>query len=531
MNTTNGYFVLAGIGEIVDEIDPETNETMSVLVVPYGDEIELICTVGYRVNGRNSVCGEIAFTPEADVAFQDPPFCEPLACASRDPLWTPAFDVFPDDPDAFHGKVECTGPNVYGQQCLMICDDGYAFPATDADLDALADEGIDIDLPEDGEYFLGNKTLNCVDSSNFPITFDGPKYCEPMICDGDDSAWEHMTDGDCWNTTHPINGTCKRKCELGYALGGIRSLHDAWVEFTCADVDKQPVMVVDSPYQSCEEIPCGFPPSDLSPKISLVFLTPPGGNDVCDQNVPMLSGAECDVVCAGDAVLSVQSATRITCRGGEYYGCVDGVCASDTADLVSPPACFASTSKIVIREVVYSSLVLELLGTIGQTDAELQTAKNAIARGLQLHFLLDPGQVTVTALLQARRLRRSLQASGKVVAEFFVDVSDPTTLGAVEAGLTSLSEEEGLEELRANVQNVFAAELPGVELASLRVLPPRKDERAFEIPGPPIVVDDNRGVHWAAIVFPVLVVLLGAAGYFVHRHRKSNRVRDEVPYS
>ena len=49
-----------------------------------------------------------------------------------------------------------------------------------ADLDALADEGIDIDLPEDGEYFLGNKTLNCVDSSNFPITFDGPKYCEPM---------------------------------------------------------------------------------------------------------------------------------------------------------------------------------------------------------------------------------------------------------------------------------------------------------------------------------------------------------------
>ena len=31
----------------------------------------------------------------------------------------------------------------------------------------------------------------------------------------------------------------------------------------------------------------------------------------------------------------------------------------------------------------------------------------------------------------------------------------------------------------------------------------------------PQVVDDNRGVHWAAIVFPVLVVLLGAAGYFV----------------
>ena len=58
-------------------------------------------------------------------------FCEPLACASRDPLWTPAFDVFPDDPDAFHGKFECTGPNVYGQQCLMICDDGYAVPATE----------------------------------------------------------------------------------------------------------------------------------------------------------------------------------------------------------------------------------------------------------------------------------------------------------------------------------------------------------------------------------------------------------------
>ena len=52
MNTTNGYFVLAGIGEIVDEIDPETNETMSVLVVPYGDEIELICTVG-------SLCTEV----------------------------------------------------------------------------------------------------------------------------------------------------------------------------------------------------------------------------------------------------------------------------------------------------------------------------------------------------------------------------------------------------------------------------------------------------------------------------------------
>ena len=44
--------------------------------------------------------------------------------------------------------------------------------------------------------------------------------------------------------------------------------------------------------------------------------------------------------------------------------------------------------------------VLELLGTIGQTDAELQTAKNAIARGLQLHFLLDPGQVPGGATLR-----------------------------------------------------------------------------------------------------------------------------------
>ena len=59
----------------------------------------------------------------------------------------------------------------------------------------------------------------------------GPRPVLHRICDGDDSAWEHMTDGDCWNTTHPINGTCKRKCELGYALGGIRSLHDAWVRF------------------------------------------------------------------------------------------------------------------------------------------------------------------------------------------------------------------------------------------------------------------------------------------------------------